>query len=112
MFLIIAGRYGDPLNPWGDLIAISQAWCVSTPNAMLAMGVPYVKTGDRIEYNAHRVYGPLMYPFLVTNWVAHWVEDGEYSTAGYYHYLVLYLLEYKRTAAEALYQPYFVFKKQ
>jgi len=89
------GRYGDPLNPWGDTLALAQAWCVSKPDAQLAVGVPYVKTGDRIEYNAHRVYGPVMYPFLATNWEAVWVEDDS-----------------KRTAAEGLYQPYFVFKKQ
>jgi hypothetical protein len=23
------GRYGDALNPWGDIIAIARAWCVS-----------------------------------------------------------------------------------
>ena len=31
----IIGRYGDPLNPWGDIIAIAQAWCVSTPDVSL-----------------------------------------------------------------------------
>ena len=30
--LILAGRYGDPLNPWGDIITIAQAWCASTPD--------------------------------------------------------------------------------
>jgi len=89
------GRYGDTLNPWADMLTLAQAWCVSKPDARLAVGVPYVKTGDRIEYNAHRVYGPVMYPFLATNWEAEWVED-----------------ESKKTAAEGLYQPYFVFKKQ
>jgi len=91
------GRYGDTLNPWADTLAIAQAWCVSTPDARLAVGVPYSSEGDRVEYNAHRVYGPVMYPFLATNWEAVWVED-----------------ENKRTDAEKgnhLYQPYFVFKK-
>ena len=23
---------------------------------------------DILEYNAHRIYGPVMYPFLTTNW--------------------------------------------
>ena len=27
-----AGRYGDPLNPWGDIITIAQAWCASNPD--------------------------------------------------------------------------------
>jgi len=93
------GRYGDTLNPWADTLAVAQAWCVSKPDARLALGVPYSAQGDRVEYNAHRVYGPVMYPFLATNWEAVWVED-----------------ESKRTDAETdtegdLYQPYFVFKK-
>ena len=25
------GRYGDPLNPWGDLITMAQAWCLLKP---------------------------------------------------------------------------------
>ena len=75
--IILPGRYGDTLNPWADMLTLAQAWCVSKPEARLAVGVPYVKTGDRIEYNAHRVYGPVMYPFLATNWEAEWVEDGK-----------------------------------
>jgi hypothetical protein len=27
------GRYGDGLNPWGDVQAIARAWCVAKPNA-------------------------------------------------------------------------------
>ena len=63
------GRYGDPLNPWGDIISIAQAWCVSTPDAKLAIAVPTNITGqDRIEFNAHKVYR--MDPFLVTRCTA------------------------------------------
>ena len=60
-------RYGDPLNPWGDMMSVAEAWCVSTPSAHLALAVPTsVSTGrDWIAYNAHRIYGPLMYPYLV-----------------------------------------------
>ena len=61
------GRYGDPLNPWGDIMSVAEAWCVSGPSAKLALAVPTsVSLGlDVIEYNAHRSYGPLMYPYLV-----------------------------------------------
>merc|ERR1711971_15277 len=34
------GRYGDTLNPWGDIIAIAEAWCVSSKDASLALSVP------------------------------------------------------------------------
>ena len=27
------GRYGDALNPWGDLQAIARAWCLAKKNA-------------------------------------------------------------------------------
>ncbi len=25
------GRYGDALNPWGDIIAMARMWCVLKP---------------------------------------------------------------------------------
>ena len=71
---IFLGRYGDPFNPWGDIIAVAEAWCVSSQDASLALSVPTSVSlldapgRDIIEYNAHRIYGPLMYPFLTTNW--------------------------------------------
>jgi len=61
------GRYGDALNPWGDILTVARAWCVSSPQAKMVIGVP---TGsfDKLEWNAHRVYGPVLYPYLMTNW--------------------------------------------
>jgi hypothetical protein len=29
------GRYGDALNPWGDIIAIARAWCVTKQGGAL-----------------------------------------------------------------------------
>jgi len=68
------GRYGDPLNPWGDIIQVAQAWCVSNKEAVLALGVPtMVSRGSDINaFNVHRIYGPVMYPFLTTNWRFQW----------------------------------------
>ena len=75
--MIQSGRYGDPLNPWGDIITVAKAWCVSKSEAKLAIGVPtYVNGRDRIDYNAHRVYGPINYPLLVTNWKFEWPLEG------------------------------------
>ena len=34
------GRYGDPLNPFGDLITMAQAWCLLKPGARALVGVP------------------------------------------------------------------------
>lgn len=62
------GRYGDSLNPWGDMMAVAEAWCVSTPEAMMAIGVP-VTMGEEGElaFNAHRIYSAKNYPYLVRN---------------------------------------------
>ena len=47
------GRYGDGINPWGDLITMARVWCVMKPKALLLIGVPAGKT-DILYYNAHR----------------------------------------------------------
>ena len=67
------GRYGDKLNPWGDRQAIARAWCATKPGGYLVIGVPFGH--DAIEYNAHRIYGNIMYPHLVANWYQQWRAD-------------------------------------
>ena len=63
------GRFGDALNPWGDIIAIARGWCVTKPGGFLLIGVPYVQMNDdRILFNAAWGYGRLRYPYLATNW--------------------------------------------
>ena len=37
------GRYGDKLNPWGDLITMAKAWCIMKPKARAFIGIPSVK---------------------------------------------------------------------
>jgi hypothetical protein len=60
------GRYGDVLNPWGDLMTMARLWCVVRPGGKALVGVP---TGpDQLFYNANRVYGPLQYSHLMANW--------------------------------------------
>ena len=61
------GRYGDALNPWGDLIATGRAWCVTKPNGFLLLGLPG-GSEDNIRYNAHRMYGKYRWPLITTNW--------------------------------------------
>ena len=60
------GRYGDALNPWGDLQSVARAWCVTRPGGGLLLGVPVGP--DQIMFNAHRVYGPVMLSHLTANW--------------------------------------------
>ena len=61
------GRYGDALNPWGDLITMGRAWCVAKPGALALMGVPTAKV-DKIVFNGARVYGKLLFSHLYANW--------------------------------------------
>ena len=60
------GRYGDQLNPWGDLIAMARAWCVLRPGARALVGVPTAK--DTICFNSNKFYGPIQYAHLFANW--------------------------------------------
>ena len=78
------GRYSDGLNPWGDILAVARAWCVSAAHARLIIAVPTVtdmvgreardagapaQTTDVLGFNLGRTYGAIRYPFLTTNWV-------------------------------------------
>jgi SAM-dependent methyltransferase len=49
------GRYGDPLDPDGDLKAISELIRVLAPDGNLLLVVPVGKK-SRIMFNAHRIY--------------------------------------------------------
>ena len=45
------GRYGDALNPWGDILTIARAWCVTKTGGQLVLGTMYGE--DQIHFNAH-----------------------------------------------------------
>lgn len=62
------GRYGDPLNPWGDLVAMGQAWCLTKPGGRSLLAVPFDDAEDVLVFNAHRIYGPVRWPHLTANW--------------------------------------------
>lgn len=70
------GRYGDALNPWGDLQTIARAYCVTRPGGGLLLSVMLDRGGGRIEFNAHRMYGPLMLSHLTANWIQDWKAPG------------------------------------
>lgn len=59
------GRYGDGLNPYGDLITMARVWCALKDGGMALIGVP---TGpDALYFNSFKLYGPLMYSHLFAN---------------------------------------------
>eukprot|EP01121_Diplochlamys_sp_Union-15-3_P010927 TRINITY_DN3123_c0_g1_i2.p1 TRINITY_DN3123_c0_g1~~TRINITY_DN3123_c0_g1_i2.p1 ORF type:complete len:259 (-),score=30.17 TRINITY_DN3123_c0_g1_i2:124-900(-) len=60
------GRYGDFLNPNGDLLAMKMAKKVVTDGGLLFIAVPIGQ--DHLVWNAHRIYGRLRLPLLFQNW--------------------------------------------
>jgi len=60
------GRFGDPLNPTGDLEAMKKMKSIVKPGGLLFLSVPTGK--DKIYWNAHRVYGLLRLPLLLEGW--------------------------------------------
>jgi len=62
------GRYGDVLNPWGDIIAVAKAWCVTQINGSLTLAVMFNENKDYIRFNADRFYGKIRIPYLTSNW--------------------------------------------
>ena len=57
------GRYGDPLNPFGDLGAVAKMRCMIKPGGLLYLSVPVAQ--DKIVYSMHRVYGSKRLPPLI-----------------------------------------------
>ena len=61
-----ASRYGDHLNPWGDVIAMARAWCLLKSKGRALVGLPAGK--DELCFNSHRKYGPYFFSRLFVNW--------------------------------------------
>eukprot|EP00921_Rhytidocystis_pertsovi_P017219 GHVQ01027063.1.p1 GENE.GHVQ01027063.1~~GHVQ01027063.1.p1 ORF type:complete len:540 (+),score=44.63 GHVQ01027063.1:378-1997(+) len=49
------GRYGDPLNPDGDIFDMHILSCVVKPGGLAFIGLPL--GGDCMQFNLHRYYG-------------------------------------------------------
>ncbi|CAI7932787.1 unnamed protein product [Closterium sp. NIES-54] len=60
------GRYGDPINPFGDLQRMHKIKGLIKPGGLLFLGVPV--GNDTLVYNSHRIYGPIRMPLLLTGW--------------------------------------------
>jgi SAM-dependent methyltransferase len=60
------GRYGDPLNPNGDLDAMKKMKSILKPGGLLFLAVPVGR--DMVLWNANRVYGRLRLPLLLQGW--------------------------------------------
>ncbi|MFT4561793.1 MAG: hypothetical protein ACI9BW_001535 [Gammaproteobacteria bacterium] len=60
------GRYGDPLNPDGDLDVMKYMKSVVKPNGLLFLAVPV--GSDCLVWNLHRIYGKIRLPMLLQEW--------------------------------------------
>jgi len=60
------GRYGDPLNPDGDLRAMSEMKKIVKKDGILFLAVPVGL--DKVVWNAHRIYGPHRLQMLIQDW--------------------------------------------
>lgn len=61
------GRYGDPINPFGDLETVARLHWLLPPGGLLFLGIP---TGsvDFVVWNAHRIYGRHRLRLLLQDW--------------------------------------------
>ena len=58
------GRYGDQINPNGDLEAMRNIYDnLLSDNGILLLSVPIGK--DQLAFNAHRIYGKVRFPLLI-----------------------------------------------
>ena len=60
------GRYGDPLNPDGDLEAMTKMKSILKPRGILFLAVPIGI--DKLVWNASRGYGRIRLPLLLKGW--------------------------------------------
>jgi hypothetical protein len=89
------GRYGDPLNPNGDLEAMKKMKKILKMDGLLFLVVPVGK--DKLVWNAHRIYGYKRLPRLLNGWkvidrfgynpLRCWMDNGK--DAGYQPLFVL-----------------------
>lgn len=60
------GRYGDPIDPFGDIKAMKKAYNMLNDEGLLFLSVPIGK--DHLWWNVHRVYGKIRFPLLIAGW--------------------------------------------
>ncbi|KAF1753933.1 hypothetical protein GCK72_020490 [Caenorhabditis remanei] len=71
------GRYGDPIDPIGDLREMLKIKCMLKKGGLLFLGIPYGT--DAMQFNAHRIYGSirLAMMFFGFDWLASYSGEQE-----------------------------------
>jgi len=79
------GRFGDPINPNGDIERVQEIFHLIKPGGKFYLGFPMGL--DQLAFNLHRVYGRLRLPLLIKGWdylgvygIDEQVFDREYGT--------------------------------
>ncbi|EPB67961.1 hypothetical protein ANCCEY_12944 [Ancylostoma ceylanicum] len=69
------GRYGDPLDPIGDLREVWKTACLLKPGGHFYLGLP--RGQDGVRFNVHRVYGAMRLAMVMTgfDWLATYRGD-------------------------------------
>lgn len=81
------GRYGDPINPNGDLETMRKAKEMLNPGGLLFLAVPV--GSDYLVWNVHRVYGELRLRELLKDWriIGHFgFSESDFERDGALHY--------------------------
>lgn len=60
------GRYGDELEPNGDIHAVEEIYCMLKKNGLFFLSIPYANKSG-ILWNVHRYYGPERLKHLMAN---------------------------------------------
>lgn len=94
------GRYGDPIDVNGDLRAMDKCRRFLRPGGDLFLSVPV--GSDQIVFNAHRIYGRVRLPLLLSGWEIKKVFGGGLITR--------WMSRRANSKASTPYQPIFVLK--
>ncbi|KAL6737989.1 hypothetical protein Aduo_011589 [Ancylostoma duodenale] len=72
------GRYGDPVDPIGDMREVQKVMCLLKKGGLFFVGFP--RGRDSILYNLHRVYGRTRLAMIMAGyeWVAMYRGDSPY----------------------------------
>ncbi|KIH61722.1 hypothetical protein ANCDUO_08000 [Ancylostoma duodenale] len=60
------GRYGDPIDPNGDLREVQKVMCLLKKGGLFLVGFP--RGADAIKYNLHRIYGRMRLSMIMTGY--------------------------------------------
>ncbi|EGT36030.1 hypothetical protein CAEBREN_32691 [Caenorhabditis brenneri] len=71
------GRYGDPIDPIGDLREMMKIKCMLKKGGLLFLGIPYGT--DAIQFNSHRIYGSIRLAMMLYgfDWLASYSGEQE-----------------------------------